>query len=96
MIICDLDNTLSPHFTRLPTRGVIEFCQNVRNAGIKLTIASNNHKKRVLAYTNKLATDEVMPNAHKPLKHRIMKMLKKFNLHPSEVIFIGDQFITDI
>jgi predicted HAD superfamily phosphohydrolase YqeG len=25
-----------------------------------------------------------------------MKMLKKFNLHPSEVIFIGDQFITDI
>jgi HAD superfamily phosphatase (TIGR01668 family) len=96
MIICDLDNTLAPHFSRLPTRRVIDFCKKVREHDIKLVIVSNNNKKRVSTYVGKLQVDGVIPNAKKPLKRKIIKMMGQYNVEPNEVIFIGDQFITDI
>jgi HAD superfamily phosphatase (TIGR01668 family) len=96
MLICDLDNTLSPHFTTFPTRKVIEFCHKVQMIGIKLAIVSNNSKKRVTKYVSRLTPDVVIANAHKPLKRKIMKMLDANNLKPSEVIMMGDQFITDV
>jgi predicted HAD superfamily phosphohydrolase YqeG len=68
----------------------------VQENGIKLAIVSNNTKKRVLAYTSKLQPDEIIYNAKKPLKRKISKMITKLDLEPDEIIFLGDQFITDI
>ncbi|MDR1991531.1 MAG: YqeG family HAD IIIA-type phosphatase [Mycoplasmataceae bacterium] len=96
MLICDLDNTLSPHFTKWPNKKVINFCNEIRSNDIKLAIVSNNSKKRVLTYTSRLEVDEVIFNAKKPMKRKITKMLTRQNLRPNEVIFLGDQFITDI
>jgi predicted HAD superfamily phosphohydrolase YqeG len=50
----------------------------------------------VLTYTSRLEVDEVIFNAKKPMKRKITKMLTRQNLRPNEVIFLGDQFITDI
>ncbi|MDR3257546.1 MAG: YqeG family HAD IIIA-type phosphatase [Mycoplasmataceae bacterium] len=96
MIICDLDNTLAPHFSRLPTKRVIDFCKKIRDHGIKLVIVSNNNKKRVNAYVSKLQIDGAIASAKKPLKRKIVKLMNQYNMQPNEVIFIGDQFITDI
>ncbi|MDR2369268.1 MAG: YqeG family HAD IIIA-type phosphatase [Mycoplasmataceae bacterium] len=96
MLICDLDNTLSPHFTRWPNKKVVDFCRQLQSNGIKLAIISNNSKKRVLTYTSRLQPNEIIFNAKKPLKRKILKMLERLDLRPNEVIFLGDQFITDI
>jgi HAD superfamily phosphatase (TIGR01668 family) len=96
MIICDLDNTLAPHFSRLPTRRVIDFCKKVYEHDIKLVIVSNNNKKRVNAYVNQLQINEAIANAKKPMKRKIVNLINRYNMQPNEVIFIGDQFITDI
>jgi HAD superfamily phosphatase (TIGR01668 family) len=96
ILVCDLDNTLSPHFTRWPNKKVIDFCNEVQNNGIKLVIVSNNSKRRVLTYTSRLASDAVVYNAKKPLKRKLMKTLNRLDFRPNEVIFVGDQFITDI
>jgi HAD superfamily phosphatase (TIGR01668 family) len=96
LLVCDLDNTLSPHFTRWPNKKVIDFCKQVQDSGIKLAIVSNNSKRRVLTYTSRLNSDIVVYNAKKPLKRKIVKALMRFDYQPNEMIFLGDQFITDI
>lgn len=96
LLICDLDNTLSPHFTKFPTRKVMEFCNTVHEVGLKLAIVSNNNKKRVYTYTSLLKPDAVIASAKKPLKRRIIKLMNSFDAMPDETIFIGDQFITDV
>jgi HAD superfamily phosphatase (TIGR01668 family) len=96
MLICDLDNTLSPHFTRWPNKKVVDFTKQLQNNNIKLAIVSNNSKKRVLTYTSRLTPDEILFNAKKPFKRKIIKMLERLDIRPNEVIFLGDQFITDV
>jgi HAD superfamily phosphatase (TIGR01668 family) len=96
LLVCDLDNTLSPHFTKFPTRKVIEFCKEVQKVGLKLAIVSNNSKKRVLSFTARLKPDAVIASAMKPMKHKIVRMMNAFDATPEETLFIGDQFITDI
>jgi predicted HAD superfamily phosphohydrolase YqeG len=75
---------------------VVDFCRQLQSNGIKLAIISNNSKKRVLTYTSRLQPNEIIFNAKKPLKRKILKMLERLDLRPNEVIFLGDQFITDI
>jgi predicted HAD superfamily phosphohydrolase YqeG len=74
----------------------MDFCKRLQENKIKLAIVSNNTKKRVLTYTSKLQPDEIIYNAKKPLKRKIVKMLDRLDLEPNEVIFLGDQFITDV
>jgi HAD superfamily phosphatase (TIGR01668 family) len=68
----------------------------VREHDIKLVIVSNNNKKRVDTYVSKLQVDGAIANAKKPLKRKIIKVMDQHNMQPNEVIFVGDQFITDI
>jgi len=96
MLICDLDNTLSPHFSRFPTRRVIQFCEDVKKLGIIFVIVSNNSKKRVTTYVSKLHPDDYIYNAKKPLLRKIKKIMLKYEVDKDEVVIMGDQFITDV
>ncbi len=95
LVICDLDNTLEPHFTRLPTKKVFEFINTIQKQGILFVIASNNSKKRVQEFCKYLNVDYIY-SAFKPLIYKIKKILKKYNINIEDVIIIGDQVITDI
>ena len=46
-MILDVDNTLSRHGCPIPFEGSIEWTHEMRAAGIKVIIVSNNFKKRV-------------------------------------------------
>jgi predicted HAD superfamily phosphohydrolase YqeG len=96
LLICDLDNTLSPHFTRLPNRRVLKFREDFKKNGITFVIASNNSKKRVSGYTKLLKPDAIISFAMKPLKFKIQKLMKRMNFKPEETVIMGDQFVTDI
>ena len=96
MVICDLDNTLVPHFTKTPTMVVINFIKQIRDQGLMFVIVSNNSKKRVKEFCKNLEIDGYIYSAMKPTLFKIKKFFRKNNVKLDDVIFIGDQVITDI
>lgn len=96
MVICDLDNTLVPHFTRTPTFKVINFIKRIRDEGLKFVIVSNNTKKRVNEFCKTLNVDGVIYGAMKPTLFKLKKFFNKNDVKLEDVIFIGDQIITDV
>jgi HAD superfamily phosphatase (TIGR01668 family) len=96
LFICDLDNTLSPHFVKHPTSDVKRFIKSIQELGIKFVLCSNNRKKRVNEYSKDLKADYVITFAMKPFKRKIIKLMNKLDMTPDEVLIMGDQFITDI
>lgn len=96
MLICDLDNTLSPHFNRFPSKHSIKFVKDVQALGILFVVASNNSKKRVSRYCELLKPDAYVWNAKKPLLNKIKKIMSEYDVLPDELIVLGDQFVTDV
>ena len=99
-IFCDLDNTLTPHFSSVPLKSTIKFINQAKAKGIRFFIFSNNKEKRVNSFILKLEKmckiDGYMSNSMKPLLFKTKKMIKNNLVNLEEVIIIGDQFITDI
>lgn len=100
LIICDLDNTLVPHYRKYPSKENVEFIQNIKDEGITFGIISNNFKKRVDTFVKALKiVDFSIYKAWKPFPWKIKKLLKSSpefkKLKKSEIIIIGDQMIMD-
>lgn len=96
MIMCDLDNTLVPHFTKMPTNDCITFREKIREADILFVVVSNNSYKRVSTFSKFIYADDFIYNAKKPLIRKILKMMQKYKIKSKDLLFIGDQFIFDI
>lgn len=96
MIICDLDNTLVPHSTKTPTSMAINFMKAIQKQKILFVVVSNNTKKRVTEFCEKLKPDDFVYNAKKPFLRKTKKILEKYKMSGEDVLFIGDQVITDI
>lgn len=100
LIVCDLDNTLVPHFSKYPNKFTFDFLQKVKSENIDIIIASNNTKKRVTIFFEKLKENSGVKkciwNSKKPFSRKIKKYIKENNYNFEDVVFIGDQFITDI
>lgn len=95
-LFCDLDNTLVPHFTKNPTKSVIKFVNEVKKNQINFILTSNNTKKRVEFFAQKLNVDDYLFNLKKPFSRKINKFLKENNVVKEEAIIIGDMIIVDI
>lgn len=99
-ILCDLDNTLAPHFSKHPIKITIDFIKKINSKGMKIFIFSNNTKKRVTPFIEKISKfcriDGFMYSSKKPLLRKTKKFIKNNNIRIQETIIIGDQFITDI
>lgn len=94
-IITDLDDTLAARNVFLPDEEVSAWVQGLTEAGIKICIVSNNHKKR----TEDFATPLSLPcfyEALKPSKKAIFKALDTLQLPKEEVVLLGDQLFTDM
>ncbi len=100
VIICDLDNTLTPHFSNNPLKITINFINQVKALGIEFYIFSNNREKRVNNFVSKLKKfcqiDGYISNSKKPFLSKTKKLIKSNGIKLNEVMVIGDQFITDI
>ena len=97
LFISDLDNTLVPHFTRLPNKDILNFIAKIRKANIDFVIMSNNTNKRTKLFATNANVQEYYGNARKPFKRIAKKiMAKRPHIKPSEVVIMGDQIIMDI
>jgi len=94
-LLFDLDNTCAAHKVKEPTDKLINLFEDLKDMDFKLIIYSNNTKKRLEPFKNKLLVD-CSANSRKPRKDKFIKIMKMFNYDLSEVAIIGDQLLTDI
>jgi len=94
-IIVDLDNTLVPWDMAHATEEVIEWLKKMKEAGIQVTIFSNNNADRVSIFAEPLEAPFVS-RAKKPFRRAFLKAQKMMNLNKEEIIVVGDQLLTDV
>lgn len=100
LIVCDLDNTLVPYFTRYPNKFAFDFINKAKQMGFSILIASNNTKKRVSTFVKKLEETSSIEghlwSCKKPVAFKIIKWIKENGFSFDQTVFIGDQFLTDV
>lgn len=94
-IVLDVDNTLTMHGSQEVKQEIIDWLKQMQDAGIKLTIASNNNDRRIKPFAKKIGLDYIAMSC-KPLTFAFTKACKTFGLQKHEIAVVGDQIYTDI
>ena len=95
ILLMDLDNTLDSYRLYHPTARAVELIDRIRAADILPVIISNNRGKRVRTYANDLSV-EYIHSAAKPFPNKINKFIKEHGWDKKDILFVGDQMITDV
>lgn len=94
-MILDVDNTLSRHGCPVPFQGSVAWTYEMRAAGIRVIILSNNFKRRV----SEFAAQYHLPylyRAFKPLPKGYHQAMQYLRLPAEEIVVVGDQIFTDV
>ena len=94
-LFLDLDNTLDSYKNKEPSQRAIELKNLMEENGIKIYIISNNTGKRVQNYASLLGVS-YLDSVRKPFTYKIKKFMKENKISCDDVIFVGDQLLTDI
>ena len=94
-IITDLDNTLVEWDRTHPTEKVKAWFKEMMDAGIQITVVSNNNESRCQIFTQSLGVDFI-PAARKPLAKSFMEATRRMGVEKEEVVVMGDQVLTDV
>lgn len=93
-ILFDIDNTLVEH-GKEATEQAKKLFRRLREIGFECCLISNNKKKRVHRFNEKIGVHTVF-NAHKPAKKGYYYAMELMDTRPENTVFIGDQLFTDI
>lgn len=94
-VITDLDNTLVEWDRADATEEITAWLADLKEAGIRIIIASNNNEERVKRFADPLGL-EYIHRAKKPLGKAYYSAVVRLGLHPEHVAMVGDQLLTDI
>lgn len=94
-LILDLDNTLSMHGSPAAEAGVEQWLADMRRLEIKMTVVSNNTRKRVTPLARELGL-EFIAFGCKPLPFGIGKAARTLGLPKKNIAVVGDQIFTDV
>lgn len=94
-LILDVDNTLIDYDRNLIS-GAEEWCNKLKDEGIKCIILSNSNKKDKVSKVAKMLDIDYIMFAKKPFKSGFKKALAILKLKPEEVAVVGDQLFTDV
>ncbi|PZX07145.1 hypothetical protein C7437_101254 [Psychrobacillus insolitus] len=94
-IITDLDNTLVEWDRPDATPMLIEWFKGMKEAGIQVTIVSNNNEMRVRSFADPLGIPFIF-KARKPFGKAFRRALQIMSVKKAEVVVIGDQLLTDV
>src|SRR5699024_7342657 len=84
-IITDLDNTLVARDVKIATDDVIDWFDMIQDAGIKLTIISNNNEERVETFSEPLNIPFIA-SAKNHLKNHLNKLPSKWDLQEKKLL----------
>lgn len=94
-LILDIDNTLTTHDNPVPSQGVSQWLDKMREGGIQLMVLSNNKPQRVAPFAALLGLDFIA-NGAKPLRGGYRRCAQAMGLSHRELCIVGDQLFTDI
>lgn len=94
-IITDLDNTLVEWDRPDATPKLVNWLKSMKDAGIQVTIVSNNSEMRVKSFADPLGIPFIY-KARKPMGKAFRKALHTMDVKREEVVVIGDQLLTDV
>ncbi|MEK4028734.1 MULTISPECIES: YqeG family HAD IIIA-type phosphatase [Bacillaceae] len=94
-IITDLDNTLVAWDRPDATPELLNWFDEMKKAGIKVLIVSNNNQKRVSAFSQPIEIPYIF-EARKPMGKAFRRAVKILGVKKEETVVIGDQLLTDI
>ncbi len=94
-LILDIDNTLIDFDKNLLT-GCEEWCNNLKNQGIKMCILSNTNKVAKVQKVAEALDLQYLYFAHKPNKKGFKKAKEILELQPQNIAVVGDQIFTDV
>ncbi len=94
-VLLDIDNTLVADNQPCADDGARSFISRLQGENIKICLVSNNNKQRVDSFNGEFNLHAVH-RARKPLCYKINKIIRDYGMDKKEVLFIGDQLLTDI
>ncbi len=96
LLLADLDNTLTPYSSEIPTGEIRAWKEELEAHGITLFVVSNSRKStRVPNYCGKLGIGYVR-HAGKPKIKGFLKAMNSLDRRPEETLMVGDQIFTDV
>lgn len=96
IILTDLDNTLISYRVNVADQKLLDLNSTLRNIGYKIYIITNNNDKRVKEFSKTFEIDGYLVKANKPSSKKLEDFISKLNLKKEEIIYLGDQLVTDI
>ncbi|MGM9987671.1 MAG: YqeG family HAD IIIA-type phosphatase [Bacillaceae bacterium] len=94
-IITDLDNTLIEWDRPNATPELENWFLQMKEAGIKVTVVSNNNEQRVRDFCEPLGIPFIH-RAKKPMTRAFKRAVALMNVKKQECVMVGDQLMTDV
>ncbi len=94
-IITDLDNTLVEWDRPQATPEIEAWLLKLREAGIQVTVVSNNKQNRVKAFCEPLGIRFIW-SAKKPTSQAFLRAVQEMKVSIAETVVVGDQLFTDV
>ena len=96
LVLCDLDNTLTPYEESLPSPALQAWKKELEAAGILLYVVSNSRKSRRCPDFCKALGVPYVRHAGKPSRRGFRQALQDTGLSAQQAVMVGDQIFTDI
>ena len=93
-LVLDVDNTLTADNSQVLEESVQAWLEEMRAAGVSLTIVSNNTAKRVRPFARRIGLDWVSM-ACKPLPLGLMVARHRLGVRKPQMAMVGDQIFAD-
>ena len=93
-LLLDVDNTLTSHGSQQLSPEIAHWLEQMKQAGIKLVIASNNTHHRVEPFASRIDLPFVAMCC-KPLPFGLARARKHLGVGRRELAMVGDQLFTD-
>lgn len=94
LLICDIDNTLVTYDDPTPTPELMLWFEAMKDAGITVAFASNNHADRVESFNASLGYI-ARADAGKPKIGALLEVMSEAGVFADETVLLGDQLLTD-
>lgn len=95
LVLIDLDNTIADYDTFKASKEIKLLFEKIKSLGFDVMIISNNAKKRVSGFADELSVS-FKERLYKPMTGKIRKVLSHLPYKKEEIIWIGDQILTDV
>ena len=96
LLLCDLDNTLRLHSEKEPADELADWVSDLKDAGIKIVIISNNGRKKMMQkFCEPLGIDCVWW-AKKPVSTKLTETMEDLKIKPEHTVMLGDKWSTDV